>query len=554
MKLKIRFHTLPGLSAVLCCAWLWPQMLPHAAPLAHQEQPNLHVLSWLRGARVKSADEAARDQIRRANDPRYLPQSSDAPETPSVSDQEQALGLAVRLAGGAQIYYDLHFAALARLGAVRYQRNGEESAPHSALALVPGDRLELGLRLCNGCTLSLGRRVPDPLMRSAQPGSARIVDRLSGGHGSLTGAHLSFAHPRYGGIAITPLYRPELSGSFLADGIHTQQSGQLSGDHAHNWQRDFMELAGKARSYAHRAACALRLGPALLGFDYALHRQDDTANPTVPETGPAENAQPHRFRRSVDHIVYAGVGVAVAGEIGQAYLHLQRSSGAYRTLLAGSADGPREATIEGVRLSTGFTARPGPLRLRARFTLPEPERAKRPGETLSERSGYIGFGNAGPSAPLLRDTLDFRPAPRLCPDSDRCSGIDRRNLRVDFAENRDARESPRDAAAFRDHAAVFEVQIGYEAPAGEFDRLYFEFGLSIFTPLAPRPAGGRNPFQRLKKDPLSFEYREFNLRVAREFGNTGALEFGYSRLYRRHRATGSLLAGESLRLGFRYHL
>ena len=482
-------------------------------------------------------------------------QSPDQPAPPadrepaSRTDQVQRIGAIITAAHGRVLFYDLDAGLYVNQGERQFERvtteNGRparslDSTTPESVSVLPGDRLRLGVRFCEDiCELSLGRNI----LKSS------LNDAITGGHGSLTGVHLNFTHPGYGSVHIAPLYRPELTGTYLPP------DEDLPGMQR-RLRTDFLTVARKPLSYGHRVAYSGNFGPLYVGLDYALHRQTNTANPITP----AETAAP-RFGRAgrfnqIDQIEYTGVGFGFATESAYAVVHVERSAGRYRTLLSvpaatdetrnSESAADRSANIAGSALLTSAGIQSGGLQLSASFYLPEPRSRRDPGETAGvTSSGYVGFGDTPLQAPILSGVLDFRPAPEFCPAPGACEGLAIRN----FASDAPIYDSEVDVLEtnFRDHAAVFVARAEYTA-----ENFSPAMTLTIFAPLAPRAAGGRTPFQKIKKDARSYEYREFEISCRWRIAGEGFVFARYSRLYRRHPAAGSQLAGESLWLAMQY--
>lgn len=559
------------------------------SPSVPREEPGFRaeLRGFLEGSRYKPASPAQFAQIRRSNanvSPGAFAGANDAtkafdsdllnPRAPlSRTDQLQAVGLALFAGGGRNLFYDLSALLLMQQGESRFARGAgqpqgaEESDAlrnPETLAALPGDQMRLGLRFCEGlCEFSLGRRAAGP-----------FLDGLSGGHGALTGAHLYFESPKYGSVYIAPLYRPELSGTYFRapprPDATSPEAFELSATdvpgHSGAVPRlrdDFTTVARKSRSYGQRIVGVGRFAALHVSVDYANHRQSDTANPAETQQ------QSPGFRRSVDYIHYTGVGLGYRGQKLELRLNYQRSTGAYRTLLPAPAPAQqqgedaadaeptveRRGSIAGGALFAALALQHGAFRLRADFFLPEPAAAREPGAPAGGgASGYIGFGDTPLTSPILAGNLDFRPAPRLCHERGLCEGLAIRN----FAADRAALSGSDDDVleyAFRDHAAVFALRFAFDLDFDSdfiFGRFTPDLGLTILAPLAPRPRGGRTPFEKIKKDPHSFEYREIEAGGAWRLPDEGEIGLRYSRLYRRHRAAGTNLAGESLRLEFRY--
>ncbi|MCR9143008.1 MAG: hypothetical protein NXI24_12210 [bacterium] len=535
-----------------------------------KREASVALLAWIGGARYKPASPMQRAKIRRSitNDsaPEFDGALWDSREPISRTDQFQALGFLYDARGGDRIFYDMTVGLALQQGTFRFARETDSASgarsiagEHDergadALVFLPGKRSRLGLRFCAElCELSLGRHAPDDA----------FANELTGGHGSLTGVHLNFVHAEYGAVHFAPLYRPELSGSYLQSGDEDAQAFPTG---ASEYLRDDFHLVAKqSRSYGHRLAYTGRFAGFWLGLDYAVHRQNDTANPAAAAPAFADSAQ--SFRRSVDHIQYSGVGLGYRGELLAISTHIQRAVGSYRTLVASPAlssmpsmpsmvstvsapaapttpgEEPavveRQGRIAGSALRSRAAIRHANWVFELNFFLPEPAGRREAGAAAgSTDSGYVGFGDTPLASPILRGVLNFRPTPELCHNRGLCEGLAVRNFAADRAA------APGDALeiSFRDHAAVLRARFAYR-----FERFRPELILTIFAPLAPRGAGGRTPFERLKKDRRSFEYREIEIGGLWEFPGAGQIQLRYSRLYRRHPATSSLLAGEHLR-------
>ncbi|MEQ9363360.1 MAG: hypothetical protein RIF32_03900, partial [Leptospirales bacterium] len=422
------------------------------------------LLSWLEGARYKPASPAQAAGIRRANAntpgapaPLLDADAFDPREPISRTDQSQALGLAIAGQGGRSIFYDIQAGLVIHQGMHRFRRDDppEREAPETdAVVFLPGDQLRLGFRFCEAiCEASLGRFGP----------ANAFTKGLTGGHGSLTGVHLNFVHEDYGAIHFTPLYRPELSGSYFPDRKSAAYEAQAIAYSAasESLRSDFRAVAAKSRSYGQRLAYTGRFGWLWIGLDYAVHRQNDTANPgagSLSTTGTV-------FRRSIDHIQYTGLGLGIRGEVFSMNAHLQRASGSYRTLLARPRDAAsdagatdetiaeRKAAISGSALRSRASLRYGGFALDLDFFLPEPSAKRAPGQSAgSTGSGYVGFGDTPLRSPILAGVLDFRPAPELCPERGLCEGLITRNFAANHAADGDVLET-----GFRDHAAVLTL-------------------------------------------------------------------------------------------------
>lgn len=552
---------------------------PDQTPPAETTTLRIDLQASLGGARYKPASPAQRATVRQAT-PRidspagldsYQTIEADAynPREPvSRTDQSQALGVIFSASGGQKLFYELNAGLFIQQGEYRFRRVDSSSGRAEpaqtvrpdTVVVLPGEQLRLGLRFCETrCEFSLGRIAPgnedDPIARP-------IVNQLTGGHGAITGVHLNFVHPGYGEIHIAPLYRPELSGSYLPENSKSFTGHEpVLNNSPRRLRSDFSHVAQKSRSYGHRVDYTGSFGSFRLGMDYAIHRQADTANPAAGDS--SSDSSNSLFRRSVDHIQYTGVGLAITGETYYLIVHLQRSAGAYRTLLARPTANATETTtanteteptidrnarIAGSALRTSAGIRWQGFHLRLNFFLPEPEPDRAPGEPAGTTgSGYIGFGDSPLQSPILAGVLDFRPTPELCHERGLCEGLAIRNFATDAPPGTTDTDVDPFETGFRDHAAVFTFRAQYSFP--DFTP---GLALTILAPLAPGGRGGHTPFQRIKKDPHSFEYRELELYGRWDFPGDGHVFFRYSRLYRRHPAVGSLLAGESLWFALQY--
>ncbi len=505
------------------------------------------------GARIRSAGEGPEDSSPASLTDQFqsagivIDSRSEEPEDSSPDSGVRAL---FRLRAGLQL----------SLGEHRYARRSStdgrrEDEAVQSFAVLPGNDLYAGVSFCSApenaaplestentltdnleCAFLLGRAGGDPLFH-----------RLSGSHGSLTGVHLTFALPLTGRLVISPLHRPELAGTYLearddprADAYagRTAIPGMYYG--ANRRDADFFTVARSAEAYGSRAAFTAGHSIFRIGFSYDHQLRRDSAPREIPDE-----------QRRLDHIEYTGFGLGLSNDhlastkdtlVYHAFVHLERSAGSYRTLLA-DENAERSTRIEGHALSTGAGLSYGRLAFGLAFFLPEPGRTTEGSNPVSvEESGYVGFGDSLIHAPILSDTLNARAFPSACPYAAACHGL--------------LTETNADGEGFRNHAAMFSAHVTYRG-----ERVFVRPSVTVFSMLAKRPAtgGGTTPFAKLKKDPHGFEFREYDLRLGYAIPD-GALELLYARLYRRGGSgTGGVdrrerLKGEALFLRFRYYL
>ena len=147
----------------------------------------------------------------------------------------------------------------------------------------------------------------------------------------------------------------------------------------------------------------------------------------------------------------------------------------------------------------------------------------------SEKSGYVGYGDHAIVGPLLGQGLTMQPYPELCLRS--CTGIEVR----------------RDTFRMARAAAVLNGALGYEG-----EGLHIRLSAIVVEPLAARPPGGSNAFQKLRRDPRADSFREFDLEFVWLLPGEGAFAVSYGRAYRIEKAIfqeqrrRQILLGESL--------
>ncbi|MCB1326004.1 MAG: hypothetical protein KDK35_12275 [Leptospiraceae bacterium] len=430
------------------------------------------------------------------------------------SDAAAGFGLFVRSgsnAGDSGFFFYKANAALVSLPVAQRHVQDTQNNLQTLFYLLPGDNLYGGLRVFSRPDLEahivLGRsRAKD------------FDDALLGGHGSQTTLSFQLKHRSYGWLSIEPLLFPALRGHFFRD---TDQYRPLFVPPTETMER--LRAAGNAdrSSYGHRLSLKTGVAPLFLGVQYTLLRV---------ESPPAE---PGERRKSPTHLELASVGLGLERLPGiwgaRFFLGLEQSRGQYASALAGEEQRYR-SSIHGAALRSGLAMLYGPFVFRLHFFLPEPPSPRRgSAERQREKTGYVGYGDHAITGALLGEGLAMQPYPELCLRT--CTGIELR------------RETFRLARA----AAVLRGGLAYEG-----EGLRIRLGATFVEPLAVRPPGGSNAFQKLRRDPRADSFREFDLDLIWFLPGEGALAVSYGRAYRIQKAIfqeqrrRQILLGESL--------
>jgi len=471
-----------------------------------------------------------------------------------------------------RFYYQIRLAAILNEGKHSFQKstdtrsggiNRTATAGQNPLSIYPGNNLYLGLKTGSGLDFILGRRAKQE----------RIFNYLTGGHGPLTGLH-ALLRSKYGNVSITPYHRHALAGSYLGEG---PEALTVIHDIDSKHEADLLSIRRNSESYGQQVAFSGSYGYLRLALAYGVNTQNESAG-----------LEGHR--KYLNRIEYSTLGLGLAGAEDHIswsiYATVERSLGYYRTLYI-TPERDRFQKIDGAVLLTGGELKIKNFYFRLKFFLPEPASkktnhlknlhqpdelddraetenspesgpvlefpdAENPagsvstagdkeqendsddtfnyediyGEQEEWKSGYITYGDSPLRSPILSGTLGVMPAPTLCRNRDRCTGI----------------ETQSSLLQFRNHAAVLNLESGFEISG-----VFAELRGVLLKPLALRDESTYNPFARLKYDESQPFFMEFTVTAGYTIFAGGRIALQYSRLVQKDdRAGTNALIGEAM--------